>query len=130
MMGMGGMAPPPDQLVRMRRAPQAVEEKKNGEDLEVKPKNESPFFRTEISMIIWSIHWQYQKKLLDIVELLCRDDKQWTTARRMAMDVQNEQVDVLRVMVNKKIQENKALEQEKSDGAGNGSDGKSVELHP
>jgi len=110
---MQGMAPPPEQLSRMRQAPRSVEKKdeKSGDELEMKIKNDSPFFRTEISMIMFSIFWQYQKRILDIVEIFCHDDRQWATTRRVLMDIQTEQIDVMRVMVAKAIRESKTVKE-------------------
>lgn len=99
-----GMAPTPEQLEKMR----ALNE---GEEPRRKPMIEgeipvlSPLFKSEISQLIYSIGWTYQKKVLDHAEVLCNNDRTWEIVRRVIMSLQHEQIEVTQRVVGQKVRE-------------------------
>lgn len=116
-----GMAATPDQMNRMRSVlqtkPTQVEEKKKkgkGQRPFVRVTVDSPSLRSEINQIIYGVHWQYQKQILNILRIVT-DNEKWDTTRTIVMDIQTEQIETMRALVGRRItdhlmQENKETE--------------------
>ena len=85
--GFRGMAPTPEALLKLREARE--EEIVYSHVL----KNTSPLAISQVKQAIRSIFWQYQKRILDLVEVSTPSDRQWTTMRRVMQDIQNEQLE-------------------------------------
>lgn len=74
-----------------RRAEPEVPEVEEGEHVSATITGSSPLAMS-LCGVLRGVHWEYQKRLLDQMEILCHSDRQWQVARRIAQDIQNEQV--------------------------------------
>jgi hypothetical protein len=93
-----GLAPTPKEMASRRRLKEETAERvvEPDEETQIETihgnfRNASDPFVVEWLQTVYGLHWQYQKRHLDLMEMLCHDDRQWTTVRRVAMDVINEE---------------------------------------
>jgi len=111
-----GLAPTPEQLQKMVEVgAQRSDELELGDV----PQNEirqeefpdgvamgiTPTLRNEVNQIIWSTHWEYQKRILDQIESIIVSDRQWTIVRKIVMGVMTEQVERMRLLVGQRIRQ-------------------------
>lgn len=119
-----GMAPTPDQLDKLREAretqPKPEKKKKVREPSSVVTmRNDSPPLKQEITQIIYGLHWQYNKRILDLIKVAV-PDKKWDTVRVLVMDVQNEHIESLRILVGQRITDYISKENKDINGTENG----------
>lgn len=100
---MTGMAPSPEQLARQKMIQEGNGEqlKPSGDEISV----DSPLFRSEISQIIHGVSWTHQKRVLDHIEILCHNERQWEIVRKIVMGIQTEQTELLRRIIGQRVRE-------------------------
>jgi hypothetical protein len=82
-----GLMPSPEVLAEMRQTE---------EEGESRPKIlDSPYLKSEVSQKLMSLHWTYQKRVLDHTEAVIANERQWKIVRRIIMDIQTEQLNVM-----------------------------------
>lgn len=64
-----------------------------------------PTLRNEVNQLIYSTHWEFQKRVLDHVDAMCATERQWTTMRRILMGIMTEQVEKTRMLVGQRIRQ-------------------------
>lgn len=122
-----GMAPTPEVMEKIRQvqSTQPKEPKKKKVRASVRTvtmRSDAPPFQQEIVQIMYGLHWQYNKRVLDLIRVAV-PEKKWDITRTLVMDVQTEHIDNLRTLVVQRITE--LLSKEKKDngtenGASNG----------
>jgi hypothetical protein len=70
---------------------------------------------TQFYQTVYGLHIQFQKRHLDIMELLSHDDRQWQTVRRVALDVINEEWKALEAFLHQSIAGTKAIDTTKKE---------------
>lgn len=110
-----GLAPNPDQLEKIMRAAQVEAEEESGgvPKFEIRQEdfpdgtngNVTPNLKAEVTQIIYSTHWEYQKRVLDQVESIVPSDRQWAIVRRILMGIMTEQVERTRMLVGQRIRQ-------------------------
>lgn len=114
-----GMAPSPAQLEKIMKVAQEEGSEVDSEGGDVLPQYEirtedfpdgvqmgiTPTLRNEVNQIIYSTHWEYQKRVLDHVDAACTTDRQWTSLRRILMGIMTEQVEKTRLLVSQRIRQ-------------------------
>lgn len=109
-----GMAPTPEQLQRVKTMQATAQntptkKKKGKESKTVVEVNDFPLLRVEVQQILYGLHWQYQKKILDILKIVTEPSK-WDTVRTIAMDSMTEQIETTRTLVGRRISDYLARE--------------------
>lgn len=112
-----GLAPAPEQLQRMMDSglSDGAPEEKEGESPQFEIRQEdypsgsavgfSPTLGAEVAQIVYSTHWEYQKRVLDHIEAVIASDRQWTIIRKILMNIMTEQVDRTRLLIGQKIRQ-------------------------
>lgn len=127
---MKGMAPSPETMNRLRNAeaqvitPEPNKKKGRGSHKGVTFVSDSPptGVRAEVNQIIYGLHWQYQKRVLDVLKIVTEPSK-WDVVREIVMDIENEHIEALRIIVGQRITDHLRQEQdakENANGQGNG----------
>lgn len=117
-----GMAPTPRQLERLKGALQdsSVEEEEDLSVSEFPPRprgmGSAPPLHKEITQIMWSVHWQYQKRILDHVQAASSSDRQWIILRRIMMEIMTEQLDKMQALVGQRIRQENYNKKDEQDG--------------
>lgn len=116
-----GMAPTPAQLERMRAVKMAQnhqekvskKNKNKGESQSVSLQSGSPPLgvKSDILNILNGKHWEFQKRVLDIIQIAVRPEK-WPTIRSIVMEIQTEQVDTQRILIGRRITDHLIQEEE------------------
>lgn len=114
-----GMAPTPESLNRLRQAQETPVKKegKSGKRTTIVSGSPPTGVKAEVYQIIYGLHWQYQKRVLDILKIVT-DPSKWDTVRTIVMDIENEQIEATRILVGQRITDH--LRQEIQEN-GNGS---------
>lgn len=88
----------PKQMAERKRLHKEIKEAEqegpeivDGDQLHGEIKGASPL-AIELSGILTGVFWTHQKRILDHMEVLCHSDRQWQTVRRIAQDIQGEQL--------------------------------------
>ena len=113
---MAGLLPNPEALAEMR---QQVQE-------EGEPRQQvldSPYLKSEVGQKLMSVHWIYQKRILDHVEATIANERQWKIVRRIIMDIQTEQLNMMVHEVGQVIRNYKENKDGKSTPPSTGSNG-------
>src|SRR2546430_9438621 len=102
-----GMAPTPEQLNRLHQAQitkptEGKKKKGKGQRPFVRVTADSPLLKQEVQQILFGVHWQYQKRILDMMKIVT-DPSKWDVVRTITMDIQNEQVETQRVLIGQRI---------------------------
>lgn len=109
-----GLAPNPEQLEKIMRAQAQAEEEMGGApQFEIRQEeypdgangSVTPTLKNEVTQIIYSTHWEYQKRVLDQVESVISSDRQWAIVRRILMGIMTEQVERTRMLVGQRIRQ-------------------------
>ena len=110
-----GLAPTPDQLSKIMKAAQEEAESDEGgvPEFEIRTEdypggttmNVTPNLRNEVTQLIYSTHWEYQKRVLDQIESVIPSDRQWAIVRRILMGIMTEQVERTRLLVGQRIRQ-------------------------
>jgi hypothetical protein len=95
-----GMAPPPAVLNRQRVERQRAEALKEQEGTLV---STAPKLQSDVMNMLRGSHWEYQKRVLDLVEAVVETDRQWAIVRRVLMDIMTEQVERQAAMIRQRI---------------------------
>jgi len=95
------MAPTPEQLEKIREAVRASGKDENEQgDVTViirdqawseENGNVAPHLKHRVTQLIRSVHWEHQKKVLDLVEAIVGSDRQWIVVRKFLFDIQKQQ---------------------------------------
>jgi hypothetical protein len=110
-----GLAPTPETLKKILSVGEESGDSREGEAPQYEIRQEdypagasmgfAPTLGAEVAQIIYSTHWEYQKRILDHVEAVISSDRQWTIIRKILMGVMTEQVDRTRMLVGQKIRQ-------------------------
>ena len=127
-----GLAPTPEQMARLREVqeirsddlenPVEQKRKKRGQGQKpfIRMTSGSPPLKQEINQIIYGIHWQYQKRMLDILKIVT-DNEKWDTVRVIALDIINEQVETTHTLIGRRIDDHyRELKENQESGQRNG----------
>lgn len=106
----GGMAPTPEQMNSLRQAqmqkPTPVSKKKKGKEsfkgVTVKSDSNPTGLRSEVNQILQGLHWTYQKRILDMAQIVC-DESKWVLVRQKLMDIMTEQINTTHTLVGQRI---------------------------
>lgn len=114
-----GLMPSPTSLARQRRQRQQIEDKarevaenaisQEPEDAGVietihgNLRSSASRDLTQFYQMVYGIHMQYQKRHLDVLEMMSHDDRQWQTVRRVALDIINEEWKTLEAFLHQSI---------------------------
>ena len=106
--GKFGMAMPPDKMEALRQARHSagIDEEENGEPsgpAQIVMRDEAfpdgiqegtPLgLSKEVKQIVYALHWQFQKQILDIVQAaLGHKEQQWLVVRKLMLDVSTTQI--------------------------------------
>jgi hypothetical protein len=117
---LAGMAPTPERLEKIMQAVGRETEKLDAEpesgnvpEYEIRTEDFpdgvytgiTATLRTEVTQIIYSTHWEYQKRVLDHVEAVIASDRQWAIVRRILMGIMTEQMEKTRLLVGQRIRQ-------------------------
>lgn len=105
-----GMAPTPAQMNALKLAgaqkPTPVTKKKKGKEsqkgVSLKSDSSPTGVRSQVNQILESVHWQYQKRVLDMAQIVCEESK-WVLVRQKLMDIMTEQVNTTHTLVSQRI---------------------------
>jgi hypothetical protein len=74
----------------------------------------TPTLRNQVTQIIYSTHWEYQKRVLDHIESVISSDRQWAIVRKILMSIMTEQVERTRLLVSQRIRQETIQEKERT----------------
>jgi hypothetical protein len=127
-----GLAPSPEQLEKIMKSTLAGEDSGDASQYEIRTNefpdgvsgNIAPTLRNEVTQIIYSTHWEHQKRVLDQIESVVSSDRQWAIVRRILMGIMTEQVEKTRLLVGQRIQQEQYRTMEPQDEVDSESDPK------
>lgn len=108
-----GLAPSPEQLKKLIDVGQGQIEEEEVPQFEIRQEDYpggsavgfNPTLGAEVSQLIYSVHWEHQKRILDYIESVISNDRQWTMVRKLLMNIMTEQVDKTKLLVSQKIRQ-------------------------
>lgn len=98
-----GLAPTPETLEATRKGaelPRTAEAIDNA-DGSVSLVSFQPLHAIRIKQELYSVFWKYNKDILDQLEMLLPNDRQFQVARRVAMDKMNAQWEEMKAVINR-----------------------------